>query len=161
MQMDRRTWANPEHQARHRSQAVRGLVILAVTVLCVGLLAQATTVGMPKIFAVRAPGVVDWAGLIGAGGLASVALAIGALQMMLDRGESQDWFASREIVIEAALAALGMYLFIVHIFTHRKPFIEPAMFRDRNFSVGLLFIFIVGIILLATMALLPPFMQNL
>lgn len=94
-------------------------------------------------------------------GFAMLALAIGALQMMLDRGESQDWFASREIVIEAALAALGMYLFIVHIFTHRKPFIDPAMFRDRNFSVGLLFIFIVGIILLATMALLPPFMQNL
>ena len=62
-----------------RVQAIRGLAILCVTVLCVGLLAQATTVGMPKIFAVRAPDIVDSVGLIGAGGLASVALAIGAM----------------------------------------------------------------------------------
>jgi len=52
-------------------------------------------------------------------------------------------------------------MFVVHINTHSSPFIETALFRDRNFSVGLVFIFIVGIILLATMALLPPFMQNL
>jgi len=47
------------------------------------------------------------------------------------------------------------------MFTHEHPFIEPGLFKDRNFSVGLLFIFIVGVILLATMALLPPFMQGL
>ncbi|MBC6907351.1 MFS transporter [Saccharophagus sp. K07] len=94
-------------------------------------------------------------------GFAMLALGIGALQMMLDRGESQNWFTSYEIVIEAILAALGFYLFISHIFTYRNPFIEPSIFKDRNYSVGLLFIFIVGIILLATMALLPPFMQNL
>lgn len=56
---------------------------------------------------------------------------------------------------------MAFYLFVVHIFTHPHPYIEPALFRDRNFSVGLLFIFIVGIILLATMTLLPPFMQGL
>lgn len=94
-------------------------------------------------------------------GFALLALSIGALQMMLDRGEVLNWFASREILTEAVLAVLAMYLFIVHIFTARQPFIEPAIFRDRNFSVGLVFIFIVGIILLATMALLPPFLQNL
>jgi DHA2 family multidrug resistance protein len=90
-----------------------------------------------------------------------LALAIGALQMMLDRGEWQNWFSSYEIVAEAILAGLGLYLFISHIFTYRNPFIEPSIFKDRNYSVGLLFIFVVGIILLATMALLPPFMQNL
>jgi DHA2 family multidrug resistance protein len=94
-------------------------------------------------------------------GFAMLALAIGALQMMLDRGESQNWFSSYEIVAEAILAGLGLYLFITHIFTYRNPFIEPSIFKDRNYSVGLLFIFVVGIILLATMALLPPFMQNL
>jgi len=72
-----------------------------------------------------------------------------------------DWFASAEIVVEAALAGLAFYLFVAHIFTHDRPFIEPGLFRDRNFSVGLVFIFIVGIILFATMALLPPFMHNL
>ncbi|MDO8459210.1 MAG: DHA2 family efflux MFS transporter permease subunit [Burkholderiaceae bacterium] len=94
-------------------------------------------------------------------GFALLALGIGALQMMLDRGESLDWFANREVVIEALLAGLALYLFVAHIFTHEHPFIEPGLFKDRNFSVGLLFIFIIGIILLATMALLPPFMQNL
>lgn len=94
-------------------------------------------------------------------GFALLSIGIGALQLMLDRGESKDWFANMEIVIEALLASLAMYMFIVHIFTRRDPFIEPAIFRDRNFSVGLVFIFIVGIILLATLALLPPFMQNL
>lgn len=94
-------------------------------------------------------------------GFVLLSVGIGALQMMLDRGESLDWFASPEVVIETLLAALALYLFVAHMLTHEQPFIEPGMFRDRNFSVGLVFIFIVGIILLATMALLPPFLQNL
>ncbi|MFN0305029.1 MAG: DHA2 family efflux MFS transporter permease subunit [Burkholderiales bacterium] len=94
-------------------------------------------------------------------GFSFLALAIGAFQMMLDRGESLDWFASREVVIEALIAGLCLYLFLAHIFTHERPFIEPAIFKDRNFTVGLIFIFVVGLILLATMALLPPFMQSL
>ncbi len=94
-------------------------------------------------------------------GFAFLSLGIGALQMMLDRGEVLDWFHSSEIVIELILASFGFYLFIAHIFTHKQPFIEPAIFKDRNFSMGLMFMFIIGIILLATMALLPPFLQNL
>ncbi|HMN63384.1 MAG: DHA2 family efflux MFS transporter permease subunit [Burkholderiaceae bacterium] len=94
-------------------------------------------------------------------GFAMLSLGIGALQMMLDRGGTLDWFASTEIVVEAMLAGLGLYLFVAHIFTHEHPFIEPALFRDRNFSVGLLFIFVVGMILLTTMTLLPPFLQSL
>ncbi|MDH4565239.1 DHA2 family efflux MFS transporter permease subunit [Pseudomonas sp. BN414] len=94
-------------------------------------------------------------------GFSLLALAIGAFQLMLDRGESLDWFASREILMEAFLAGLCLYLFIVHTWTHQDPFINPKLFKDRNFCVGLFFIFLVGIVLLATMALLPPFMQNL
>ncbi|MBZ0092894.1 MAG: DHA2 family efflux MFS transporter permease subunit [Sulfuricellaceae bacterium] len=94
-------------------------------------------------------------------GFALLSIGIGALQMMLDRGESLAWFASPEVTAEAMLAGLSLYLFIAHIFTHEHPFLEPGLFKDRNFSVGLLFIFTVGVILLATMALLPPFMQNL
>ena len=94
-------------------------------------------------------------------GFALLSIGIGSLQMMLDRGLSLDWFTNPEVAIEAMLAGLAVYLFIAHIFTHAHPFIEPAIFKDRNFSVGLLFIFIIGVILLATMALLPPFMQNL
>jgi DHA2 family multidrug resistance protein len=94
-------------------------------------------------------------------GFALLSLGIGAMQMMLDRGQSLDWFANPEIVVEALLAGLALYLFVAHMFTHDHPFIEPGLFKDRNFSVGLVLIFIVGIILLATMALLPPFMQSL
>ncbi|SIS65460.1 DHA2 family efflux MFS transporter permease subunit [Neptunomonas antarctica] len=94
-------------------------------------------------------------------GFALLGISIGCLQMMLDRGQSLDWFVSTEVIIEAIVSGLAFYLFVTHIFTREQPFIEPGLFNDRNFSVGLIFIFIVGIILLATMALLPPFMQNL
>ncbi|MBX7187269.1 MAG: DHA2 family efflux MFS transporter permease subunit [Vicinamibacteria bacterium] len=94
-------------------------------------------------------------------GFGLLSLAIGTFQMMLDRGETLDWFASREVMIEAMVASLAFYLFVAHIFTHDEPFLEPGLFKDRNFSVGLIFIFIVGIVLLATMALLPPFIQRL
>lgn len=94
-------------------------------------------------------------------GFAMLSLAIGSFQMMLDRGEQLDWFSSTEIVIEAVLAALAFYLFLVQTFTVKNPFIDPAIFKDRNLSVGLCFIFVVGIILLASLALITPYLQNL
>lgn len=97
----------------------------------------------------------DWLGFL------FLAISIGAFQLMLDRGESQNWFASMEIIIEAAVAALCFYLFLAHTLTEPAPFIDLRLFRDRNFSTGLLFIFVVGLILVAVLALLPPFMQNL
>jgi DHA2 family multidrug resistance protein len=98
---------------------------------------------------------LDWIGFL------SLGLGIGALQMMLDRGEQLDWFSSLEVQIEAGLTVLGFYLFIVQTLTAEQPFIDPRIFRDRNFAVGLMFIFVVGIILLATLALLTPYLQNL
>ncbi len=94
-------------------------------------------------------------------GFAMLSLAIGSFQMMLDRGEQLDWFSSTEVVIEAVLAALAFYLFLVQTFTVKNPFIDPAIFKDRNLSVGLCFIFVVGIILLASLALITPYLQSL
>jgi DHA2 family multidrug resistance protein len=94
-------------------------------------------------------------------GFATLSISIGALQMMLDRGQQLDWFSSGEIIAEAAISGLSFYLFLVHTFTTERPFIDPHLFRDRNFSTGLVFIFVVGIILLATLALITPFLQNL
>jgi DHA2 family multidrug resistance protein len=94
-------------------------------------------------------------------GFALLAMALGALQLMLDRGNALDWFDSTEIVLEAAAAALAFYLFLVHTFTAERPFIEPGLFADRNFVAGLSLMFTVGVLLLATMALLPPFLQGL
>jgi len=90
-----------------------------------------------------------------------LSLAIGSLQLLLDRGQSLDWFSSREIVIETVAAGLFLYMFLVHTLTADHPFIQPRMFIDRNFVVGLIFIFIIGTTLYATLALLPPFMQQL
>ncbi len=94
-------------------------------------------------------------------GFIFLSLSIGALQMMLDRGSSQDWFASTEIIVSLVLAISGFYLFMVHLLTTANPFLEPAMFLDRNYATSLVFMFVMGIILLATMALLPPFLQGL
>jgi DHA2 family multidrug resistance protein len=94
-------------------------------------------------------------------GFLFLGVAIGALQMMLDRGELLDWFGSTEIILEGLAAAVAFYLFVVHMFTYEKPFLEPRLFRDRNFVLGTSFMFVIGIILLATMALLPPMLQQL
>ena len=94
-------------------------------------------------------------------GFGTLSLAIGALQILLDRGEQADWFASGEIWIEAIIAASAFYLFLVHTFTAEKPFVRPSLFRDRNFAAGTLFIAIIGLTYYASMALQPPYLQNL
>jgi DHA2 family multidrug resistance protein len=93
-------------------------------------------------------------------GFGTLSLGIAALQLMLDRGQLLDWFSSSEIIIEAVAAGLGFYLFIVHMFTTDRPFLNPALFKDRNFLASNVFIFLVGIVLFATLALLPPMLQN-
>ena len=94
-------------------------------------------------------------------GFATLSLAIGALQIMLDRGQLQDWFSSTEICVEAALAAVAFYLFMVHTLTARNSFVSPGLFRDRNFDVGCVAIFTFGVVLFSTLALLPPMLQDL
>ena len=94
-------------------------------------------------------------------GFGVLALGVGALQIMLDRGELKNWFGSTEILIEATLAALGLYLFLVHMALAERPFIPPRIFRDRNFAAGLGIMFAVGAILFATSALLAPYLQTL
>ena len=94
-------------------------------------------------------------------GFITLSLAIGFLQICLDRGELKDWFGSSEIVIEAVLCGLFLYIFLVHTFLAERPFISPSLFADRNFSVSLVVVFVIGVILYSTLALMPPFLQNL
>jgi len=94
-------------------------------------------------------------------GFAVLALGIGAFQMMLDRGELKDWFSSREIIVEAVLAGLGLYLFVVHLLTAERPFIPPRIFLDLNFSASMLVMFSAGLVLVASSALLAPYLQEL
>lgn len=94
-------------------------------------------------------------------GFLMLSMAIGALQLMLDRGEGQDWFSSTEIWIYLFLLFSGMWVFVLHIRGAARPFLDPRMFLDRNFVTGLIFIFVVGIILLASLALLPPMLTQI
>lgn len=94
-------------------------------------------------------------------GFAMLSLGVGALQMLLDRGGQLDWFNSVETWIELGLSITGFWVFIVHILTAEpgEAFIDPHIFRDRNFVTGLIFIFVIGVILLASLALLPPMLS--
>lgn len=97
----------------------------------------------------------DWTGFL------ALSAGLGGLQLLLDRGYSQDWFSSNEIIIEAVIAGLGFYLFIVHMLTAEKPFIPPRIFKDIGFLSGFATMFAVGVVLLGSSALLPPYLQNL
>src|ERR1700684_1661357 len=94
-------------------------------------------------------------------GFGTLSLGLAAMQVMLDRGEELDWFGSGEIVTEAIIASSAFYLFLVHTFTTREPFVRPSLFRDRNFTAGALFGVIVGLTYYASLALQPPYLQNL
>ena len=94
-------------------------------------------------------------------GFAVLVLAIGSFQLMLDRGQGEDWFTSAEIIACAVLAALGFYLFVVHMFTAEKPLIPRGIFHDRNFVAAMVMMFCTGSIMMASSALLAPFLQKL
>lgn len=94
-------------------------------------------------------------------GLATLALGMIGLQMLLDRGERMEWFASTESCIEAAAAALGFYLFLVHVLTAERHFLNKALFRDRNFAFSTVMFFALGFVLLPTLALTSPMLEEL
>jgi DHA2 family multidrug resistance protein len=98
---------------------------------------------------------LDWVGF------GSLSVAVGAFQIMLDRGEQLDWFSSGEIVVEGVLAAAGFYVFIIHTLTVPQSFVNPALFRNRNFTAGVSFVFVIGLTFFASLALQPPYLQNL
>ena len=94
-------------------------------------------------------------------GFCTLGLALATLQLFLDRGEFKDWFGSTEIIVYAVLCGLSFYLFMVHMFTAPAPLIPPRIFQDVNFTTGLIMIFAVGMLILATAALLAPYLQVL
>lgn len=97
---------------------------------------------------------LDWLGFL----LLSAALA--SLQLMLDRGERADWFESGEIAAYAALAALGLYAFVVHSATGERPFLDRRLLADRNFTVGIVLVFVFGMLNFTPMTLLPPMLAS-
>jgi DHA2 family multidrug resistance protein len=94
-------------------------------------------------------------------GFSMLALGLAALQLMLDRGAHLDWFDSTEIWIECAVAIACLWMFIVHLFTARAPLFSRAMLADRNLVTAMGFMVVIGVVMFASMALLPPMLQNL
>ena len=94
-------------------------------------------------------------------GFTLLSIAIGTFQLMLDRGEQIDWFGSREIVIEAAVAGVAAAMFVIHMLSSDHPFLPRDMFRDRNLMLGIIFTAITGLLMIVTATLLPPFLQQL
>ena len=97
----------------------------------------------------------DWTGFL------ALAIGIAGLQLVLDRGETKDWFGSFEVATEATLSAAGFYVFFVQMVLGRAPFLTVATFRDRNFVTSLGLQFVCGVVLNGTAALLPPYFQGL
>jgi DHA2 family multidrug resistance protein len=94
-------------------------------------------------------------------GFVTLSLAIGALQLMLDRGELKDWFHSREIWVEATVAVLSFYLFAVHTATASdRSFINRELLKNLNFLAGTVLMFSIGAIMTGTLALLPTMLQQ-
>jgi DHA2 family multidrug resistance protein len=96
----------------------------------------------------------DWFGFL------ALAIGIGSMQLALDRGEQLGWLESPEIVAETIIAIAGFYYFFAHSFTTQRPFIQFAIFKDRNFIGGCVFMAIMGLVLYSTMALASPYLQN-
>ena len=97
---------------------------------------------------------VDWIGVV------SLVAAVVFLQLALDRGERLGWFESGEILASAAVAALAFYVFVVHSLTTDNPYVSLSIFRDRNYLIGLMLIFVFGIAVFASLFILPLFLQQ-
>jgi DHA2 family multidrug resistance protein len=93
-------------------------------------------------------------------GFAALAVGIGSMQVALDRGEQLGWMESNEIIAEIIVSIVGFYYFFAHSLTTTKPFIQFAIFKDRNFVSGCVFMAVMGLVLFSTMALSSPYLQN-
>lgn len=94
-------------------------------------------------------------------GFAMLALGLASLQLMLDRGQHEDWFESWEIIIELGVAIAAFWMFIVHSATTRKPLFDPAMVANSNFLTAMMFASLIGLMMYGIFALMPPMLQSI
>lgn len=94
-------------------------------------------------------------------GFILIALLLGSIQMLLDRGNHVDWFDAVESWIYAGLAVATGWMAVVHFLTTPQPLFRRELFANPNFVVALLFMVVIGVVMFATMALLPPMLQHL
>ena len=94
-------------------------------------------------------------------GFSLLAIAIGSFQLMLDRGQQQDWYDSPEIIVETMVAAICATMFVIHMLTDDHPFLSRDLFKNRNLMIGLVFTALAGLVMIVSATLLPPFLQQL
>ncbi len=94
-------------------------------------------------------------------GFTTLAVALSTFQLMLDRGQTQDWFSSWEVWTEGMIALSAAWMFVVHMVTAKNPMFDRSIFANRNLITGMCFMAVNGVLMTATLALLPPMMQNL
>ena len=94
-------------------------------------------------------------------GFAMIALMLSAMQLLLDRGNQDDWFQSKEIWVYAALAASAAWIAAIHLATSKNPLFNRALFADVNFVIALTFMIVIVSVMFGTMALLPLMLQQL
>jgi DHA2 family multidrug resistance protein len=110
----------------------------------------------PYLSRVRGAGIrVDYMGI------ALLALGIGALQVMLDKGQEEDWFGSHFIVTLAAVAAVSLISLVFWEWRHKAPIVDVRMFKSFNFAVSCLMMFILGVLLFSSLVMMPQFLQTL
>lgn len=98
---------------------------------------------------------LDWTGFV------ALSVAITGLQLMIDRGQRLDWFESPEICLEAAIAAISFWIFAAHSLTASRPFLDPKLLLDRNFSIGLVIAFFMGMLAFTSLVLFPGMLHDL
>jgi DHA2 family multidrug resistance protein len=98
---------------------------------------------------------LDWTGFL------SLSIAVACIQLMLDRGERAEWFGSTEIIVECGLALLFGWIFLVHILTKDRPFLDPRLLLERNFALGIGISAIFGMLFVTPMILIPAMLQQL
>lgn len=94
-------------------------------------------------------------------GFLLLAVALAAFQLMLDRGGHVNWLASSEIWVYLLLTLSATWMVVIHFATAKAPMFDRTLFADRNFTIALAFMIVIGIVMFAVMALLPPMLQNL
>lgn len=94
-------------------------------------------------------------------GFAMLAIGLATLQLLLDRGQQEDWLQSWEIIIELLVVVAALWMFAMHQVTTDRPMFERLLITDRNFFISLNMMLLVGMMMFGIFALLPPMMQNL
>ena len=119
-----------------------------------GLAAAALFLTLPKDRAADIrPVPLDWTGFL------ALSICIACVQLVLSRGQRLDWYESPEIIAETLIAALAFFVFLVHSLTAEKPFLDLRLLRDRNYALGLLLVFIYGMVNFTPIVLLPTLLQ--